>query len=112
LTSTLALVAAWMMLLGPATESSSFILLAPSLAWSGLEALTSTHGSWKRSLLWGSCACFVAAVVLGGFSGTVRVHGMGVHSWASLLYFAYLLMEAAPAKAQAAPIALERRLAA
>jgi hypothetical protein len=37
---------------------------------------------------------------------------MGVHSWASLLYFAYLLMEAAPAKAQAAPIALERRLAA
>jgi len=96
LTSTLALVMAWMMLLGPATESSSFVLLAPSLAWSVLEALQTPARLDRRLLLWASCAGFGAAVLFGGFSSTVGIHGMGVHSWASLLYFVYLLAEGAP----------------
>lgn len=96
LTSTLALVTAWMMLLGPATESSSFVLLAPSLAWSVLEALQTTNAIGRRYLLWGSCACFAIAVLMGGFSNTVKVHSLGVHAWGSLLYFVYLLAERRP----------------
>ena len=67
LTSTLGLAVAWMMLLGPATESSSFVLLAPPLAWSLVEAL---RPRWdrRRMLLAGGAVCFLAAVVLGGFS--------------------------------------------
>ncbi len=96
LTSALALTTAWMMLLGPATESSSFILLAPSFAWSVLEALQHPMRGGRRPLLWGSCTCFVLAVALGGFLTSVRVDHMGVHAWASLFYFAYLLTEPRP----------------
>ena len=93
LTTTLALVSAWMMLLGPSTESSSFALLAPSLAWSIVEALRAEHRSLRTGLLWGCCALCLAAVSLSGFTGTVRISELGVHSWASLLYLAYLLTE-------------------
>jgi len=96
LSATLALTTAWMMLLGPATESSSFILLAPSFGWSVLEALREPPLGSRRLLLWGSCACFVIAVVLGGFLATVKVHSLGVHVWGSLFYLAYLLTQPHP----------------
>ena len=38
LTAVVALAACWMMLLGPATESCTYILLAPTLAWAVLES--------------------------------------------------------------------------
>jgi hypothetical protein len=101
LTATLALTTAWMMLLGPATESSSFILLAPSFAWSVLEALQEPAPGRRRLLLWGSCVCFVLAIALGGFMATVRIHSLGVHVWGSIFYFAYLLTEPRPAVAVA-----------
>lgn len=93
LTATLALTVTWMMLLGPATESSSFILLAPSFAWSLLDAVVHRAHGPRRLLLAASAICFVLAVTLGGFSFTVKIHALGVHVWASLLYFAYLLCE-------------------
>jgi hypothetical protein len=96
LTSTLGLAAAWMMLLGPATESSSFVLLAPSLAWSVVEALQTPGWSVRRGLLWTSCLLFMGAVFLGGFSNATKIHALGVHSWATLLYFVYLLTELRP----------------
>lgn len=111
-TSALGLVMAWMMLLGPATESSSFVLLAPSLAWSVLESLRSPARSPRHLLLGGCCLCFGVAVLLGSFSGTVRVHGMGVHSWASLLYFVYLLTERRPMTSAVVQAVPEQRLAA
>ncbi len=97
LTSTLALATAWMMLLGPATESSSFILLAPSFGWSILQAVIEPSPGRHRPLLWASCVCFLAAIVLGGFKSTVEIHSAGVHVWGSLLYFAHLLAEHRPA---------------
>ena len=100
LTSTLALTATWMMLLGPATESSSYVLLAPSFAWSIVKALQFSAWQRRHLLLAGSYALFTVAVVTGGFSSTVRVHALGVHSWAALLYFIYLLTEPRPAVAQ------------
>jgi hypothetical protein len=103
LTSTLALTTAWMMLLGPATESSSFILMAPSFAWSVVEALQEPVRGSRRLLLWGSCVCFVLAIALGGFMATVRIHSLGVHVWGSLFYFAYLLTQPRPAVELAQP---------
>ncbi len=91
LTTSLTLTTTWMMLFGPATESSSFALLAPSLAWSIVESLDAFNV--RRLLLWASCACFVFAVLFGGFRATLRVHELGIHSWGSVFYFAYLLAE-------------------
>ncbi len=92
LTSSSALAIAWMMLLGPATESCSFVLLAPSLAWSIVDA---AHARWRprNALLWSSCVLFVLSVILGGFSETVWIHGYGIHAWATLFYVGYLLGE-------------------
>jgi hypothetical protein len=69
----------------------------------------------RRGLLWGSCALFSAAVLLGGFSNAVKIHALGVHSWASLLYFVYLLTETRPlasAEMKASPPVAAQRSAA
>ncbi len=92
LTSALALATAWMMLLGPATESSSFALLAPSFAWSIVEALQTNERNARHGLLWGSGVLFAVAVLLGSIKG-LTLHECGVHAWASCCYFAYLLSE-------------------
>ena len=105
LASTLALTTAWMMLLGPATESSSFALLAPSFAWSVVEGLNAKTRHVRQWLLWASCAMFVIAVFLGGIVHAWRIHQTGVHAWGSLCYFAYLLLE------RGAPAVQEMRLA-
>src|ERR1019366_1405347 len=112
LTSTLALTMAWTMLLGPATESSSFALLAPSFAWSIVEALqTKTRGA-RHGLLWGSCALFAIAVIVGGIVMEWKIHETGVHAWASLCYFAYLVIEPRASAVQEMQVADSRRAAA
>ncbi|MBM3995550.1 MAG: DUF2029 domain-containing protein [Planctomycetes bacterium] len=93
LTHALALSTTWMMLFGPATESSSFALFAPSFAWSMLEAAASTERSARHGLLWSSAAIFFVAVVIGGVVPSWRLHSAGVHVWASLCYCAYLMAE-------------------
>jgi hypothetical protein len=93
LASTLALTTAWMMLLGPATESSSFALLAPSFAWSVIETLQTNDRTARHGLLWCSCGLFAVAVVVGGIAKDLGIHEAGMHAWASLCYFAYLLTE-------------------
>lgn len=112
LTSTLALTTAWMMLLGPATESSSFALLAPSFAWSIVEALNTKERNARHGLLWASCVIFAIAVVLGGIVNEWRLHQTGVHAWASLCYFTYLLLEPRAPAAQESRLANSPRLAA
>jgi hypothetical protein len=112
LTSTLALTTAWMMLLGPATESSSFALLAPSFAWSVVEALNTRPRTARHGLLWGTCAIFAIAVIVGGIFSDWRLHQAGVHAWGSLCYFAYLLTERRAPAAQEALLGADNRLAA
>jgi len=99
LTYTLTLVSAWMMLLGPSTESSSFALLAPSLAWSIVEALREQRWTLRSGLLAGACAMFLIAISLSSFRRTVRISEFGVHSWASLLYMLYVLTQSSPSSA-------------
>jgi hypothetical protein len=100
LSSTLALTTAWMMLLGPATESSSFALLAPSFAWSVVLALQTKERSLRHGLLWGSCAFFAIAIFFGGIVPEWKIHERGVHAWGSLCYFMYLLVEPSAAVTQ------------
>ncbi len=112
LTATLALVTAWMTLLGPATESSSFVLLAPSFAWSMIEAWRSNERSARHGLLWSSFAIFGIAVFVGGVNKDWKLHEAGVHAWGSLCYFVYLLIEPAAPTAGELQLAKDRRLAA
>lgn len=112
LTSTLALATAWMMLLGPATESSSFAFLAPSLAWSIVQEWDANRRGVRRMLLIATVVAFAVAVILGGINPRWGIHEAGVHAWASIGYFTYLLTETGAAAPVASVVPEPRRLAA
>ncbi|HEV3257782.1 MAG TPA: glycosyltransferase family 87 protein [Gemmataceae bacterium] len=61
LTLVLALGCCWMTVLGPATESSTYILLAPSLCWAILEAWGEPRLQWARVVPLMSYGLFVLA---------------------------------------------------
>ncbi len=89
-----------MLLLGPVVESSTFLLLAPSLACSVLAVMRNGVWRWRLLLLGGSAGLFVLAALLGGIANTAKLNIIGLHPWASLLYFTYLLTEPQPAAAE------------
>jgi hypothetical protein len=93
LTAVLALATTWMLLLGPATESSTFALLAPSLAWCLVEVIRNPGWSPRRGLLFGSSSLFLVAVAAGAFPSATRMHALGAHPLATLLFLLYLLSE-------------------
>jgi alpha-1,2-mannosyltransferase len=93
LTSTLALAVTWMVVLGPGVESSTFLLVAPSLAWSILAAVLDREWAWRKLLLLGSALLFVTAVLVGSIANTADLHLIDLHPLAGLFYFVYLLTE-------------------
>jgi alpha-1,2-mannosyltransferase len=99
LTSTLALTTGWMLLLGPAPESCTFILLAPSLAWAGLAALTPPRLSCGLLLILASAAVYLLAMIGGWLPHSTEIHSKGLHPCATLLWVVYLLQERCPATA-------------
>lgn len=109
LNSTLALGTVWMMLLGPATESCTFILLAPSLAWSFVEVRCARGWRWRRGFLFASGGLFLLAVLAGAFPNAAQLHALGMHPLGTLCYLFYLLTEPRPCSvgASAMPLTLE-----
>lgn len=103
LTSTLALGVTWMLVLGPVVESSTFMLLAPCLAFSIVGAIQDSTRDLRKLLLVGSAMLFVAAALLGAIANTAHLNISGIHPMASVLYFAYLLLEPCPQSAAAVP---------
>ncbi len=84
-TTVLALGTCWMMLCGPATESCSFVQLAPALAWAVVSAF---REPWPLALRWlplASFALFMAGVLAGLTPATAQIHGLGVQPLAALL---------------------------
>jgi hypothetical protein len=75
----------WMTLCGPATESCTYILLAPALAYA---LVASTTGRWPmgvRGLCAASFLLFLACVLAGLFRDTSSFHALGLHPLAALL---------------------------
>jgi hypothetical protein len=90
LTSLLAWGCCWMLLLGPATESCTYILLAPSLAWAVMEAW-SDQGSWvPRTFLGFSVALIALALLANWFPFVKAVHTLGPQPLATLCFVGYL----------------------
>jgi hypothetical protein len=85
LTAILALGSCWMTLCGPATESATYILLAPALAWAVLSAQCD---AWPRLAKWLtrlSFFLFVLCVLRGLWGGVNGFHALGLHPLAALL---------------------------
>jgi Glycosyltransferase family 87 len=85
LTTVLALGTCWMMLCGPATESASFVQLAPALAWAVVSAC---RDRWPLVLRWlpvVSFALFMVGVLAGLTTFTAKIHALGVQPLATLV---------------------------
>jgi hypothetical protein len=92
LTTLLALGCCWMTLFGPATESSTYILLAPSLAWAVMEAWLLPRSFAIRAGLLASYGLFVVTLAAVWFPGGGRAfHALGPHPLAALLFLICVL---------------------
>jgi hypothetical protein len=96
LTSGLALAVSWMLLLGPATEACTIILLGPSLAWALLEWRHAGRPRWQQGLVLGAGTLLGASAVAGLFPWAIHLHALGPHPLAELLFLAYLAVERRP----------------
>jgi hypothetical protein len=81
----------WMTLFGPATESCTYGLLAPTLAWAILEAWLDRRAAWLGMVLV-SYGLFVFAECLIWFPGGTRLRNLGFLPLAAVLLFAALLV--------------------
>jgi len=75
----------WMTLCGPATESCTYVLLAPALAWAALSATTD---GWPRLVgLMTRIAflLFLLCVLRGLWPGVNHIHALGLQPQAALL---------------------------
>jgi hypothetical protein len=91
LTAAFVLGTCWMTLCGPATESNTYVLLAPALGWALLAARVE---SWPRPERWlpvASAGLLLIGILAGLTVWTVRVHSLGVQPLAALLLFAAYL---------------------
>lgn len=71
----------WMMLCGPATESCTYVILSPALAWG---VLCLPPGA-TRLLSKAAFALFLAGVLAGLLPRTARLHGLGMQPLGALL---------------------------
>jgi hypothetical protein len=92
LTTTLALGTCWMLLFGPATESSTFALLAPSLAWAVVEAWQ--RPGWRRGPVLAGFGLLISTYVAGWFPVGSTYHSLGIHPLATLVLFAAFVAQA------------------
>jgi hypothetical protein len=95
LNTVLGLSACWMTLCGPATESCTYILLAPSLAWALVEAWRRPRTLGMRLWLGTSYGLFLASFVANWFPGVTRLHALGTHPLGALLLLAALAWDTA-----------------
>jgi hypothetical protein len=78
----------WMTVLGPATESCTYILLAPSLAWALLDAWRTRRRDPGVLFLLVSFSLFLACLIAVWFPGARAFHALGMQPLAGLLFLA------------------------
>jgi hypothetical protein len=81
----------WMTVLGPATESCTYILLAPALAWALLDAWA-RHWGAALGLLGASYGLFVGCQMVVWFPIGRGLHTLGLQPLAGLLFLAGIVV--------------------
>jgi hypothetical protein len=92
----------WMTLCGPATESSTYVLLAPALAWMVLRAESECWPRLCGLMTRMALVLFLFCVIRGLWPGVNRIHALGLQPQAALLlclaYVTILVRELTAAK--------------
>lgn len=63
----------WMILLGPATESSTYTILGPALGWAIVTAWSQSSARGQKALLLSAVACLAIAHAAVWFSDSIRL---------------------------------------
>jgi hypothetical protein len=87
----LELACAWMTVLGPATESCTYILLAPTLGWRLFEVWSRSASVLLRFLVSSSFGLFLITMMANWFPWGTLFHGLGLQPQAGLLLLSALL---------------------
>lgn len=88
----LGLACCWMTLFGVASESATYMLIAPSIAWAILQAQLDRRSVVLQAGLWATYALFAAAQFANWFpDGAVLLHSLGSQPLATLLLLIGLL---------------------
>jgi hypothetical protein len=75
----------WMTLLGPATESSTYVLLGPVGAWLAISSGAGYRSRWQKPLFAGSFALLLAAQLASATPWGIHFQKMGPQPFAALL---------------------------
>jgi hypothetical protein len=79
--------AGWMMLCGPATESCTYIVLAPALTWALVASTMPRPTVGRMTVPLAAYLLLLASVTAGILPQTSSVHGLGIQPFAALLFF-------------------------
>lgn len=105
----LGLACVWMTVFGPATESPTYLLLAPSVVWGVLSCWRQPARPAIRLMMAGSYALLLSLQLLGWNSALFQGYRMhGPQPIAGLIFLAALLMEEWLARPATAPTLLQR----
>ncbi len=94
LLSLFALASCWMTVFGAATESSTYVILAPALAAVLVTAWQEDRPHWERLLLASCYGLLLAAQIANWFPFGRWFHTLGPQPAAGLVFFVYLLLRA------------------
>ena len=89
-----AVTSCWILLLGPATESATYILLAPLLAWLLITAWTKPRPNIMRIALIVATALLGLAMIANWFPFVSKVHALGLHPLAVLIFLGCVVYDA------------------
>lgn len=102
----LGLTCGWMMLLGPATEGCTYVLLAPAMAWVVLEACATEAPAWQQALGLSAFVVFTVGQIAFWFPWGGALNGIGTFPFTAILTVAAIiaaeLRSSQPAPASAA----------
>ena len=92
LTLIFTLVCCWMLLLGPATESSTYILLAPAVSLAAVEAFSRPFPRWMRALIATVLTILIGGAAFIAFAGRRRdLWSMSVQQIGTVLFAVFAL---------------------
>ncbi|MEO6785435.1 MAG: glycosyltransferase family 87 protein [Chthoniobacteraceae bacterium] len=92
LTLIFTLVCCWMLLLGPATESSTYILLAPAVSLAAVEAFSRPFPQWMRALITTVLTILIGGAAFIAFAGRRRdLWSMSVQQTGTVLFVVFAL---------------------
>ena len=88
----LTLVTCWMLLFGPATESSTYILLAPVISLAAVEVFSRPFPKWMRAMLIAALVVLISGGAFIAFAGRhTDIYSQSIQQFGTILFCVFAL---------------------